>query len=159
MMRHLLSRLFGIGRTTAAPNDSGTVQTVQISLNEYETLDGKPVIIAYGLISCPPVGSDVLLTSTGGKRTDSVITGHNHQKYRYTGAQPGEAGIANPVAGTVILAKANGDVYIKPASGNVIVDGGTVTAKDFITTGGVKLSDHTHGGVQQGSSSTQGPQG
>lgn len=158
-MRHLLSRLFGIGRTTCAPNDSGSVQTVQINLNEYETLDSRPVVIAYGLISCPPPGSDVMLTCTGGKRTNSVITGHNHQKYRFKGAQAGEAGIANPVVGTVILAKANGDVYIKPASGKVIVDGGSVTADDFITTGGVKLSDHVHGGVQQGGSRTVGPQG
>lgn len=158
-MRNILSRLFGIGRTSAAPNDSGNVQLVQVGLNEYETLDSRPVIIAYGLISCPPVGSDVMLTCTGGKRTDSVVTGHNHQKYRYTGAQPGEAGIANPVVGTVILAKANGDVYIRPASGNVIVDGGTVTADDFITTDGIKLSDHVHGGVQSGGSSTEGPQG
>ena len=158
-MRNILSRLFGVGRTSAAPNDSGNVQLVQVGLNEYETLDGRPVVIAYGLISCPPIGSDVMLTCTGGKRTDSVVTGHNHQKYRYTGAQPGEAGIANPVVGTVILAKENGDVYIRPASGNVIVDGGTITADDFITTGGVKLSDHVHGGVESGSATTKGPQG
>ncbi|MCE2576021.1 phage baseplate assembly protein [Komagataeibacter sp. FNDCR2] len=157
-MRHFLRRLFGIGRTSSVPNDTGPIQLVQVALNEYETLDGREVFIAYGLISCPPVGADVLLTCTGGKRTDSVVTGHNHQKYRYRNAQPGEAGIANPVVGTVILARANGDVYIKPASGTVIVDGGTITADDFVTKNGVKLSDHVHGGVQQGDSRTKGPQ-
>ncbi|QHC36465.1 phage baseplate assembly protein [Komagataeibacter xylinus] len=157
-MRHLLSRLFGIGRTSSAPNDSGNVQLVQVGLNEYETLDGRQVIIAYGLISCPPVGADVVLTCTGGKRTDSIVTGHNHQAYRYKGAKPGESGIANMVNGSLILCRENGDVYIKPASGNVIVDGGTVTADDFITTGGIKLSDHVHGGVQAGSANTGKPQ-
>lgn len=157
MMRRLISALFGWGRISTPPDDSGVIQTVQVRLSEYETQDQRQVMTAWGLISCPPAGSDVLLVFPGGDRTNGVAIGHNHQKHRYTGAQPGEAGIGNPLVGTWILCRANGDVLIHPASGKVQVDG-TITAPDFITTGGIKLSDHKHGGVQSGSSQTQGPQ-
>jgi phage baseplate assembly protein V len=158
MIRRLISALFGWGRVSTAPNDTGPIQTLQVRLSEYETQDGRQVMGLYGVISCPPIGADVLLIYPGGNRTNGIAIGHNHQQHRFTGAQPGEAGIGNPVAGTWILCRANGDVWVHPASGNVQVDG-TITATDFVTTGGVRLSDHKHGGVQAGSSLTQGPQG
>lgn len=159
MIRYALSRLFALGRTAAPVDDSGPFQTVRVQINQHETLDARSVITAYGLISSPPEGADAILICASADRSDSAVIGHNHQKYRYAGAKSGEAGFANMVAGTVVIALANGDVYIKPASGRVVVEGGTVTAQDFITTGGVKLSDHVHGGVQSGGSTTQGPQG
>lgn len=158
-MRHIYQWLFGRGRTTRPAQDGGVVQTVQVRLSPQELMDDRPVILAYGLISSPPVGADVLVACGSGDRSDSVVIAHNHQKYRYKGAQPGESGLHNGMCGSIVLLKANGDVYVKPGSGNVIVDGGTVTADDFITTSGVKLSDHTHGGVQKGGDATEGPQG
>lgn len=158
-MHRIYRWLFGRGRTTLPTKDGGVVQTVQVRLSPQELMDDRPVILAYGLISSPPVGADVLLVCGSGDRSDSVVIGHNHQQYRYKDAQPGETGLHNGMCGTTILLKANGDVYVKPASGKVVVDGGTVTADDFITTSGVKLSDHTHGGVQKGGDKTAGPQG
>ncbi|PAK77835.1 phage baseplate assembly protein [Acetobacter fabarum] len=158
-MHRIYRRLFGRGRTTLPTKDGGVVQTVQVRLSPQELMDDRPVILAYGLISSPPVGADVLVVCGSGDRSDSVVIAHDHQQYRYKGAQPGEAGLHNGVCGSTILLKANGDVYIKPASGKVVVEGGTITADDFITTSGVKLSDHTHGGVQKGGDKTTGPQG
>jgi len=152
-----LSTLFGTGRTTTPPADTGPIQTVQVRLSQYETLDARNVMTAYGLISCPPVGSDVLLACLSNDRSNSIVIGHNHQQHRFTGAQPGEAGIANPLAGSSILLKANGDIVITCASGTITAEGATITARDFVTESGVSLADHLHGGVQIGGSNTKGP--
>ena len=42
--------------------------------------------------------------------------------------------------------------------GGVSMDGGTLTADDIETTGGIALGTHTHGGVTTGAQSTGGPQ-
>ncbi|MFT8850172.1 phage baseplate assembly protein [Acetobacter orientalis] len=150
--------LFGLGRSSLPVRDDGPVQTVQVRLSGRELLDAREVLTAYGLISAPPPGTDMLLVCGSGDRSDSVVVAHNHQKYRFRGAETGETGLHNGVAGSTILLKANGDVLIIPGSGKVVVQG-TVTAKDFITEAGIKLSDHTHGGVKAGSDTTSGPQG
>lgn len=150
--------LFGLGRSVLPVRDDGPVQTVQVRLSGRELLDAREVLTAYGIISAPPPGADMLLVCGSGDRSDSVVVAHNHQKYRFRGAEPGETGLHNGVAGSTILLAANGDVIITPASGKVVVQG-TITAKDFITETGVKLSDHIHGGVKAGSDTTSGPQG
>lgn len=158
MIGRVYKWLFGLGRSTLPVRDDGPVQTAQVRLSSRELLDAREVVIAYGLISAPPPGADMLLVCGSGDRSDSIVVAHNHKKYRYRGAQSGEAGLHNGVAGSTILLKANGDVFIMPGSGKAVVQG-TITAKDFITETGVKLSDHIHGGVKAGSDTTSGPQG
>ncbi|AOX16916.1 phage baseplate assembly protein domain-containing protein [Kozakia baliensis] len=157
MMRRLFATLFGLGKTTTAADDTGAVQKIQVKLSQYETLDHRMVMGTYGLISSPPVGSDVLLACLSNERTNSVVIGHNHQQYRFKGAKPGESGLANPVAGSSVLLAEDGTLIIKMPGAKIIAEGATIIADDFQTSAGIKLSDHVHPGVQSGSSKTQGP--
>lgn len=156
-MRRLFSTLFGIGKTSTAADDTGGVQKVQVRLSQYETLDHRMIVTTYGLISSPPVGSDVIMACASNERTNGVVIGTNHQKYRYTGAKPGEAGLANSVAGSSILLAEDGTIIIKAPGAKILIEGATVIADDFQTTSGIRLSDHVHAGVQQGSTNTKGP--
>jgi len=156
-MRRLISSLFSVGKTSTSPDDTGGIQKVQVRLSQYETLDHRMVMGTYGLISSPPVGSDAVLACASGQRTNGFVIATNHRQYRYRNAKPGEVGLSNGVAGSVLLLAADGTLVINIPGAKVLIEGATVFAKDFQTESGVSLAAHLHGGVQAGASDTGAP--
>ena len=115
----------GFARSTAAPNDSGPVQTVQGQFDALSLRDGMPVLFHYGYTSAMPIGGDKVIGYLGGERSSPVVLATGHQTYRLTGLAPGEvalydmwqhavrlnsAGIA--MTGTVTI---NGDLRVTGA--------------------------------------------
>jgi phage gp45-like len=81
-MRRRLGSPFAMARSTMAPTDSGTVQTVQAQLDPLSRRDAVPVLYAYGLTGCPPIGADLHVAFVDGDRSKAVVIASAHQTYR-----------------------------------------------------------------------------
>jgi phage baseplate assembly protein V len=84
--------LLAVGRGKVGPVvDTGTVQTMQVTLGPLEVRDGTPRIAEFGFTSNPPIGSDAVGLFVAGDRTNGVVIGTNHQQSRPTGLASGES--------------------------------------------------------------------
>jgi phage baseplate assembly protein V len=101
MVRRLLST-FLRGRVNTT-DDSGTVQLVQIKLNDLETVDAIPRLMQFGFTSHLPRGSDTLALFIGGDRSNSAVLASNHAASRPTGLAEGETAVFNQVGIKIYL--------------------------------------------------------
>jgi phage gp45-like len=89
-LERLVGQAIGIGKSTAAAIDTGTVQTMQGQIDALSYRDNMPVMGLWGFSSSLPIGGDKMLVYPRGDRSQAVIIGTGHQAYRYTGLQQGE---------------------------------------------------------------------
>ena len=169
-----IQNAFGFGVTTAPANDSGPVQTVQMSLFGIETHDNAPVLYHYGFSSNPPVGSNVAVSFVAGERTNGVVLATGHKQSRPTGLQPGEVVVYDVFGNTIkftatgmTMTDCNGNIIqmmpgkihvttpILECTGDIIDNVGTQPR----TMAGMRAvyNGHTHGGIQAGSNHTAIP--
>lgn len=87
-----LQMLTGLGRVQLV-NDSGQVQTLQLTITPLEVRDNTPRLAEFGFTSNPPPGADAALLFVGGDRSNGVIIATGHQKYRLKGLANGDAAI------------------------------------------------------------------
>ncbi len=87
-----LQMLAGLGRVQWV-NDSGQVQTAQLTLTALEVRDNTPRLAEYGFTSNPPPGADAALLFLGGDRSNGVVIATGHQRYRLKGLASGDAAI------------------------------------------------------------------
>ncbi|MDE9537520.1 phage baseplate assembly protein, partial [Xenorhabdus bovienii] len=80
--------MLGLGRVTTC-NDNGVIQRIQYQ-TEMEVRDNTNRISEFGFSSGLPTGTDVVLAFLGGDRSNAVVIGSNHQKYRHIGLKSGE---------------------------------------------------------------------
>ena len=102
--------MVGRGRTTASPNDTGSVQMLQLTLGPLETRDGTPRLAEFGFTSAPPVGSDAVLVFFGGNRKTGVVIATGNQATRPKGLLPGEVMIYDAFGKSIYLSQENGIV-------------------------------------------------
>ncbi len=87
-----LQMLAGLGRVQWV-NDSGQVQTAQLTLTALEVRDNTPRLAEFGFTSNPPPGADAALLFLGGDRSNGVVIATGHQRYRLKGLASGDAAI------------------------------------------------------------------
>jgi phage gp45-like len=80
-------------RSTAAPIDTGPVQTIQGQMDALSNRDAMPVLMHYGFSSAMPVGGDKVVGYLNGTRSSPVVIATGHQTYRLTGLATGEVAI------------------------------------------------------------------
>ncbi len=85
-----LAQDVAFARSTAPPDDTGNVQTIQGRLDALSTRDGMPVLFHYGFSSAMPVGGDKVVLFGNGDRSNGVVIASGHQQYRYKGLKTGE---------------------------------------------------------------------
>ncbi len=123
--------LLGIGRVTSM-SDGGVTQTIQYQ-TPLEVRDNTVRMAEFGFSSGLPAGTDVILGFLGGDRSNAVIIASNHQGYRHTGLNPGEAVIYSQWGQYVkltqagIIVEANGQSVTVNNATNV-----TINASDGI---------------------------
>lgn len=181
-LRRFITMLAAAG-TIKLVDDSGVVQTMQITLGTLETPDKVPRLAEYGLASNPPTDTDCLTIFFGGDRNNGVVVGTNDPDTRLKNLQPGESALYDDDGKRVWLKRdgvhidAGGkDVFIENAAnvtvtastkvvldtplvhctGNVQVDG-TLTASTDVIGGGKHLKTHVHSGVTIGGGNTGAP--
>jgi phage baseplate assembly protein V len=113
--------LFGRGRATFV-DDSGPVQTMQVTMSDIETLDNRIRVAEFGFSSNPPIGSDVLALHVGGDRSAGAVIGTNHQPSRPRGLAPGESMLYSQDGKYVYITAAGGLVVFANGQ-NVVVNG------------------------------------
>ncbi|TCK36732.1 phage baseplate assembly protein V [Paraburkholderia sp. BL8N3] len=103
--------LFGRGRVTYV-NDSGSVQSMQVKMSEWETLDNRIRLAEFGFTSNPPIGSDVLALHISGDRGSGAVFATNHQPSRPKGLAAGES---------MVYSQDGKSIYIT-ASGGIVIE-------------------------------------
>lgn len=118
----------------------------------------------YGLSSNTLPGASAVVLFWGGNRGHGVVVATDDGRYRVHGLAPGEVAIYNNTGSTIIM-KANGDIDITPASGNINITGTVNVTGDVLVTGEVQagnpsiaLTDHIHIGVESGTDKSGVPQ-
>jgi phage baseplate assembly protein V len=93
-----IRNMLRIGRVKVI-DDSEVVRRMQIYEGDLGAFGGKRLIdkvahmAHFGLISVPPLESEVLLASLAGDRTQTIAIGTNHQPSRPTGYEAGDSGL------------------------------------------------------------------
>lgn len=93
--------MVGIGRTTGAADDSGSVQKQQFK-TPFDVSSTRRMT-EFGFSSGLPAGSDVLILSLGGDRSSQVIIASNHGSSRYGNLEPGETVIYDAQGKSILL--------------------------------------------------------
>lgn len=115
--------MIGVARVTSF-NDGGSVQKLQVKVNDLETIDNLVHALQFGFTSGPPDGTDVAIVFIGGDRSNGVVVACNHQESRPTNLKAGESMIYSQdgkriylTAGGGIIVNANGQaVQVDDAS-------------------------------------------
>jgi phage baseplate assembly protein V len=133
-------------------NDSGPVQTAQVTVGYQEVQDARPVVGLFGLATNPPAGADVVVLYQAGDRSKGLVIGVNHQGTRPTGQAPGETTVFNAfemaialTQGGVVINGGGKSVTIENAGGTVNINsGGTVMITGtLIVNGGPIINNGT----------------
>lgn len=116
----------------------------------------------YGLYNSPPVGSELTVFSVRGN-SDDLCGIANDYKGRFKGLKEGEVALVNLLTGSYVRLKENGDIEVNSDS-NVnficpkVTFSGDVDIDGILTYGNVEANTHDHGGVESGTSRTDGPE-
>ncbi|MFT9385518.1 phage baseplate assembly protein [Acetobacter sp.] len=158
-----LQGLFQVGRISTPPDDTGTTQTGQVTLNGTAVRDGIQIIQDYGFSAVLPVGSQAIVLNISGDASNGVVIRSTHQASRPKGLKNGQVCLFDMAGDQILLTNGNG-IAITPQSGKPItlngktVINGPLEVSDDATIGGISFLSHLHGGVQSGGSTTGKPQ-
>ncbi|WP_131753602.1 phage baseplate assembly protein V [Burkholderia vietnamiensis] len=103
--------MIGAARVTTF-NDAGSVQKLQVKVNDLETIDNLVHALQFGFTSGPPNGTDVAIVFIGGDRSNGVVVASNHQDSRPTNLKAGES---------MVYSQDGKQIYLT-ASGGIIVN-------------------------------------
>jgi phage gp45-like len=154
-----IQHALGFGTTTTVPDDSGTVQTVQIQVNQLTLRDSVPVVHLFGFSSVAPIGTDVVTISAQGDPTMVAVIGQNNQALRPKNIASGGTQIYDAFQRFLFFVP-NGPIEINAANTPVVINGATtvtINAPDVIINGDVQVNGkvNTTGDVVAGSISLQ----
>lgn len=88
-----LKMMIGVGEAQGF-SDAGSIQKAKYK-TALELSSGTPRMIEFGFSSGLPSGTDVLLVSLSGDRSDAIIIASNNASYRHKNLKPGETVIYN----------------------------------------------------------------
>jgi phage baseplate assembly protein V len=131
--------------------DTGDVQKSQVTLNDFETIDGIPRALEFGLASNPPIDSMAVVSFAGGDRSNGVIVGTNHPASRPRSLASGETMLYSQDGKYVYLTASGGIVVEAKGQDVVINDARNVTwncSGDFTQNVGGKYKVVAGGGVE-----------
>ena len=173
-LQRQLRQPIGFARSTAAPVDTGKVQTIQGQMDALSKRDAMPVLFHYGFSSSMPVDGDKVIGYLTSDRSSGVVIATGHQQYRLTGLSTGEVALYDMWGRSVVLG--SGGVTINANNAPIdITNGTTVTvhAPLLRCTGDIQdnyehnsqtmasmrqiYDEHTHGNVQNGGGHTSVP--
>lgn len=128
-------------------NDAGGLQELQVQALADEVLDRVERFQQYGLTSVPLPGSEGLLLSVGGSRSNAVILAVDDRRYRLQGLQGGEVALYTDEGdfihfkrGNIIAVKTQ-TLEVDAAQSNF---SGDITAEGDVRAGSVSLRGHVH---------------
>ncbi|WP_258237751.1 phage baseplate assembly protein V [Pseudomonas sp. Q2-TVG4-2] len=163
-LAHIVSRA-----VVTLVNDAARMQTLQLSLLADEQLDGAEHWQPYGFTYKPHTGAEALVVAIGGHRAHSVVIACADRRYRLTDLEDGEVAIYTDEGDRIhfkrgrIIDIQTGTLNIK-ATDAVNIDTPVITQTGRIeSTGdqiaaGISQIEHTHGGVQRGSDTSDAAQ-
>lgn len=105
---HRLQHMLRVGRVKLV-DESGPIGRVQVDEGDLGKVGSRRIIdkvarIAhFGFAAVPPIGSEIMLASPGGDRSQSIAIGSNHQPSRLKDLQPGDSGIYDVRGAKVVL--------------------------------------------------------
>jgi phage gp45-like len=150
---------FALARSTLPPADGGAVQTVQAQLDALSLRDTVPVLYAYGVTGCPPVGTDLHVAFLDNDRNRAAVIACGHQTYRLRNLGVGDSALYDS-RGAYLWLQGSGPL-VNCAGNPMTVQGDLhVTGAVIAGYGGgdqVGLQTHQHGHVQAGTGQSGAP--
>lgn len=137
-----LQNVVQVMRTTVAPIDSGSIQTVQAKSISAQTRDAIPVTYHYGFSAHIPVGTDVIVLNVSGDGTKGMVISTAHQPSRPKGLTDGQVMLYD-LTGSSVLMDGKGGISLTASGGTVTVNGKLVVTQDA-TIGGITFLEHEH---------------
>ncbi|MGY8624167.1 phage baseplate assembly protein V [Chromobacterium violaceum] len=150
-------------------NDAGGLQLLQISALDGETRDEVERAQNFGATSHPPAGSVPVMVAVGGSRDHLVAVAVDNEEHRPKGLKAGESATYN-AAGVLFLFDDQGNAtltcrrfIVNASEGIALTTPQGALAGDFnhsggaLTSNGVAVDGHVHGGVERGGAQTDGP--
>lgn len=137
------SMLIGRGRVMTG-KDAGSVQLLQVQVNDHETHDDMPRVAEYGFTSMPLAGCQALVIFVSGERTNGVICGTSDERNRLKNLQPGEVAIYDDQGQSIWIKRAG--ITIDCAGKPLTIVNATSVTHDGVNIG----KDHVHSGVSAG---------
>ncbi|OOG61454.1 baseplate assembly protein [Rhodanobacter sp. B04] len=125
LYRRILS-VMGRGRVTTS-NDTGSVQTLQLSMGPFEIHDATPRLAEFGFTSRPPLQSDAVVAFLNGDRSNGVVIATAHQPSRPTGLQEGEVMVYDLWGKSVYFTESGGIVIDAKNTDVTVNNAATVT--------------------------------
>jgi phage gp45-like len=123
-------------------DDGKHLQIVQLGVLADETVEDIERFQNYGFTSNPATGAEAVVLFVNGQRDHGLVVSVDDRRYRIANLASGEVAVYDK-NGSKITLKANGDIDIAPASGNVNVTG-TLKASVDVQVGSVSLKNHVH---------------
>lgn len=134
LVMNRVRNMFSRGEIKKVTN--GKTARAKVELLSGEIYEGIELPHQFGFQANPPVGSECLAIFLGGNRDHGSIIGSFNKAHSRPELESGESALFNQL-GSVVKAKANGDITITTASGasvEVKNDGSiTITAQDPIS--------------------------
>lgn len=159
-------------------DDAGNLQALQIAILADELADDVERVQEYGFTSVPHPGAEGVALAVGGLRDHTIVIATDDRRYRLKGLAGGEVALYDDQGQTVIIHRDRVEITTPKAvidatethiTGTLQVDGaatfgstidaaGQIDSTTGVSTGGIELDTHVHGGVQTGGSTTGLPQ-
>lgn len=108
----------------AVVNDSGPVQTAQITIGALEVINDVPIVPLYGYQSNPPPASNAMANFIAGARSNGAVTATVHTTYRKRNLAPGEVAISDNL-GRFIYLSAPAGIVIEANNAPVTISNAT----------------------------------
>ncbi|HUO23114.1 MAG TPA: phage baseplate assembly protein V [Caulobacteraceae bacterium] len=104
-VRELKRRVYmAVGRCVLeAVTDTTKCQTLKISLLDDELAEDVERFQEYGFTSVPFAGAEGIAVAVAGLRSHAVVIAVEDRRYRPTGLQPGEGGLYDDQAQTILI--------------------------------------------------------
>ncbi len=170
----------------SAINTDTALVALTARVSESELLARLEYFEPYGFTASPPVGSEAIVLSLGGRREHTVVLQVANRQFRLKGLSTGDVALYNKNGDKIVLNNdGNAEVTVSKKikmkcpnielTGNVLITGNLTLNGDMATSGnqsisgtqitgvdvvggGISLKGHVHGGIKSGGGSTSSPQ-
>lgn len=107
LIRNMIKRAV----VTLNPADTGQIPVAQVQWSSSNTANNVQVITPYGFYSVAPTGSLALMFNVMGQEENRAAIFDN-PKGRFKNLKPGESVVGNPLTGSKVYFKENGDIEV-----------------------------------------------
>jgi phage baseplate assembly protein V len=150
-LKNQINHIARVGIVSAAPDESGVVQQLQIKINNYETSDSVVTLGLYGVASSPLPGASAMILNLAGNNQNGAVIATQDGRYRPKGMVGGEVQLYDNNGQSVYLTVTGGKMSVRiVAKDEVSITANTsivLTAPGVTVNGNLTVTGNLTGGT------------